>query len=116
MKVYRDNFESMGFREYGILTIEGGLFQDHDCPREKEEFNLKNMLDPWENDFKIQTAFFNSYVLPLINKLEGLLGRKLGKILSAGCGTGVEVEGEGVVRQVPRSGQFIVLARHCTGN
>ena len=82
MTAYIDEYKEMGFEEFGILTIKGDLY--HDQTKEEEQYNLKNSLDPWAKDLYIQTSFFRSYILPLINKIEESLGRKITSILSAG--------------------------------
>ena len=75
----------------GIWHLGNKFFMDHNYTLEKEKRVIAQGIDPWAKDLYIQNKFLDDYILPLIKKLEKD-GKKINTILSAGCGTGVEVE------------------------
>ena len=77
--------------KYGVWRLGSTHFMDHNFTLEKEKKVISQKIDPWKKDYFIQSKFIDGYILPLMKNLLNE-GKKINTVLSAGCGTGLEVE------------------------
>ena len=82
---------SMTIDASGSLWIDGANFPDHDHERAQAARESGN-LDYYEKDEQINKRFINDFSIPLLERLYGPSGRDKIKILSVGCGVGIDVD------------------------
>lgn len=75
----------------GSLWIDGANFPDHDHERAEAACESGN-LEYYEKDEQINKRFINEFSIPLLECLYGLSDRQKVRILSVGCGIGIDVD------------------------
>jgi SAM-dependent methyltransferase len=75
----------------GSLWIEGADFPDHNCADAREAREAGN-LDFYEQDEQLNKHFINDFSIPLLERLYGDSDKHTLKILSVGCGVGIDVD------------------------
>ena len=81
----------MAVDDWGSLWIAGADFPDHNRDEALEACKAGN-LDFFEQDEKLNKHFINEFSVPLLERLYGRSDKRALKVLSVGCGVGIDVD------------------------
>ena len=82
---------SMKVDSSGSLCIDGADFPDHDHQQALAAREAGN-LNYYENDEQLNQRFINEFSVPLLQHLYGASNKQNLKVLSVGCGVGIDVD------------------------
>jgi SAM-dependent methyltransferase len=75
----------------GILTVAGAMFRDHDHAAAQKAFD-EGRYDYYSHDEQVNIRFINDFTTPLLDRVFPRQDRSQVRILSVGCGVGIDIE------------------------